>query len=155
MGLDMYLTAEKFVSGYQHDKDENYAKILGLLKINEVDVDRGMTVGVTVGYWRKANAIHNWFVQNAQNGEDDCRRTYVSREQLEELRDSCVAALAAYNEGDLAEAENVLAPASGFFFGSTQLDDGYKADLEDTIKIVDKCLSDKFKDFSFYYQASW
>jgi hypothetical protein len=155
MGLDMYLTAEKFVSGYEHDKDENFSKILELLKIDHNDVDRGMTVGVTVGYWRKANAIHNWFVQNVQKGEDDCRRTYVSQEQLEELRDESVAALAAYNEGDKAEAENILAPTSGFFFGSTEIDVGYKQDLEQTIKIVDKCLSDKFKDFSFFYQSSW
>ena len=25
-----------------------------------------------VGYWRKANAIHGWFVRNVQNGKDDC-----------------------------------------------------------------------------------
>jgi hypothetical protein len=155
MGLDMYLTAEKFVSGYDHNKDENFNKILDLLKIDNNDVDRGMTVGVNVGYWRKANAIHSWFVENTQNGEDDCRRTHVSRDQLEELRADCANALAAYNIGDRIEAENILAPSSGFFFGSTEIDDGYKQDLDDTIKIIDKCLSDKFKDFDFYYQASW
>ena len=151
----MYLTAEKFVSGYDHNKDENFNKILDLLKIDHNDVDRGMTAGVTVGYWRKANAIHNWFVQNTQDGEDDCRRTCVSEEQLEELRADCVEALAAYNAGDKIEAENIVSPTSGCFFGPTDIDDGYKADLEQTIKIVDKCLSDKFKGFSFYYQASW
>ena len=25
-----------------------------------------------VMYWRKANYIHNWFVENIQNGSDDC-----------------------------------------------------------------------------------
>ena len=25
-----------------------------------------------VGYWRKQNAIHNWFVENVQDGIDDC-----------------------------------------------------------------------------------
>ena len=155
MGLDMYLTAERFVSGYDSTKDENFSKILDLLKIDAADVERSMTVGVTVGYWRKANAIHNWFVQNVQDGEDDCRRTHVPTDMLEALRDECVDALAAYNSGDKIEAENIISPTSGFFFGSTEIDEGYKIDLEQTIKILDKCLSDKFKDYDFHYQASW
>lgn len=38
-----------------------------------------------IGYWRKANAIHRWFVENVQNGEDDCRDYFVTKEQLTEL----------------------------------------------------------------------
>ena len=42
-----------------------------------------------VMYWRKANAIHKWFVDNVQGGEDDCREYPVSNDQLIELRDTC------------------------------------------------------------------
>lgn len=42
-----------------------------------------------VGYWRKANQIHNWFVQNVQGGEDDCGIYEVSQAKLIELRDTC------------------------------------------------------------------
>jgi|1186.fasta_scaffold611083_1 hypothetical protein len=37
------------------------------------------------GYWRKANPVHRWFVENVQHGEDDCRKYYVSRAQPEAL----------------------------------------------------------------------
>jgi len=38
-----------------------------------------------IGYWRKANAIHNWFVQNVQKGKDDCRAYSVSTDDLRKL----------------------------------------------------------------------
>jgi hypothetical protein len=28
-----------------------------------------------VGYWRKANAIHRWFVEHVQDGNDDLARS--------------------------------------------------------------------------------
>ena len=42
-----------------------------------------------VVYWRKANAIHQWFVDNVQDGNDDCGYYEVSKEKLTELRDKC------------------------------------------------------------------
>ena len=42
-----------------------------------------------VGYWRKANQIHNWFVHNVQGGEDDCGNYEVSQSKLIELREIC------------------------------------------------------------------
>lgn len=44
---------------------------------------------VEIGYWRKANAIHKWFVDNVQNGEDDCDNYLVTKENIEELKDIC------------------------------------------------------------------
>lgn len=155
MGLDMYLSAEKYVSGYDHSKDENFAKVLDLLKLDRADVENSATIKITVGYWRKANAIHNWFVQNVQNGEDNCASYYVHREQLKELREACQAALMAYNAGNKDEAEELVSPTGGFFFGSTDIDDWYKQDLEHTVEVCDKCLSAKFEGFDFHYQSSW
>ena len=40
-----------------------------------------------VGYWRKANQIHKFFVDNVQNGTDDCDMYLVNKEDLEELLD--------------------------------------------------------------------
>ena len=43
-----------------------------------------------VGYWRKANQIHNWFVNNVQNEIDDCCfHDEVTKEKLLELYDIC------------------------------------------------------------------
>jgi hypothetical protein len=154
MGLDMYLSAEKFVSGYEHCKDELFKKILDAMNVDEADAENSVVVSINVGYWRKANAIHNWFVQNVQNGEDNCARYYVSKEKLEELKADCEDSLRAYLEGDKVKSENIIAPTSGFFFGSTEIDQWYAKDLNQTIQIIDKCLT-KFKDYGIYYQSSW
>ena len=43
-----------------------------------------------VGYWRKANEIHNWFVENVQDGEDDCEyHNECTRKILEDLLHTC------------------------------------------------------------------
>lgn len=130
MGLDMYLTRE--ISGKK----------------------------VEVGYWRKANQIHAWFVNNVQDGVDECQRTLVPVEKLVELRTICEKLLRAVEtssdamlEEDVREwAMALLPPQCGFFFGSTEIDEGYFADLADTVKI----LKDVEKlSGRFYYQSSW
>ena len=42
-----------------------------------------------VGYWRKANAIHKYFVDTLQDGEDDCRQSFVDKETFEDLHEKC------------------------------------------------------------------
>lgn len=49
--------------------------------------------GSEVGYWRKANAIHGWFVRELANGVDECQPIHVSRENLITLRQLCLEAL--------------------------------------------------------------
>ena len=103
-----------------------------------------------MGYWRKANSIHAWLVKNVQSGKDDCGKYYVTRKKLETLKLTCEYVLK-----DLTKAEELLPPQQGFFFGSQHIDEGYKYDLEKTVEIIGRCLSDKFKNWDFYYQASW
>ena len=43
----------------------------------------------SVAYWRKANAIHKWFVDNVQNGTDDCGKYRVTVDQLKQLVKAC------------------------------------------------------------------
>lgn len=147
MGLDMYLSAKRYI--WKSDDSDNDIQS----KLNEVmseDLPDGMRVQeITVDamYWRKANAIHGWFVENCQDGDDNCREYYVDREQLEELRDLCQAVL----NGD--EDAN-LEPTDGFFFGSTEKDEYYRQDLQETIEGLNKALSLP-KSYDFYYRSSW
>lgn len=154
MGLDMYLTGKRYMSKY-FDKEDT-ARIE---KVNEAfgfkgeeDADYNATeVSFRVGYWRKANQIHQWFVENCQEGEDDCREYWVDREQLKLLQDTCQQVL-----DDMSKAEELLPTQSGFFFGGTDYDDFYKGDLEYTVERIDKILKDPaLEKASFYYQASW
>jgi hypothetical protein len=106
-------------------------------------------------YWRKANAIHKWFVDNVQDGVDECQETWIEPQKLYELRDVCKAVLA-----DRSQAATLLPSQSGFFFGGTDYDEYYFDDVEATLKwlnglLVKDTFDEKFKKWDFYYQASW
>jgi len=146
-----------------------------------------------IGYWRKANAIHGWFVRNCADGVDECQPIAVSRDDLTALRQDVLEALAkrpvlvaaGENNGIVAEGSveitsgmdlaqfitdqmavqshehefndedesDPLRPTRGFFFGSSEKDEWYYQDLEETLNILNAALdsdSDKFT-----YQASW
>lgn len=145
MGLDMYLNAKRYISQYREAE-------LGAALAKEFPELVGRSVnGVTVEvmYWRKSNAIHKWFVDNVQKGTDDCGTYYVSRATLEALRDLILEIL------DTRDASK-LPPASGFFFGSTDIDDWFWQDLEKTVKNLAVIL-DEFseKEWDFEYHSSW
>ena len=107
--------------------------------------------GNELGYWRKANAIHKWFVDNVQGGVDDCGDYKVTKEQLIELRNTCNDVL---NEPNLAE--HLLPTQSGFFFGGTGYGDDYIWDLENTVHIIDEILENKSYCLDeLYYSSSW
>jgi hypothetical protein len=46
-----------------------------------------------VGYWRKANAIHGWFVRELANGVDECQEIVVPKIKMMELQALCLTAL--------------------------------------------------------------
>jgi hypothetical protein len=100
-------------------------------------------------YWRKFNGLHNWFVTNVQNGVDDCSRYEVNIEHLRQLLNDLILV----KRGDEIES---LEPISGFFFGSTDKDEYYTAQIDSAYKIISNLL--KSFDFSkrrLFYLASW
>lgn len=137
---------------------------------------------IQVGYWRKANHIHNWFVNNVQNGEDDCNSYIVTKEKLINLLDVCKKVLEGsklvqskviigrvlkdgewvnnYMDGlvikDTSVAEKLLPRTSGFFFGSTQYCQGYIEDIKNTINIIEEVLrTTDFENEVITYTSSW
>lgn len=107
-------------------------------------------------YWRKANAIHRWFVENVQKGEDDCREYMVRRSHLEELYQLCREVFYADEEHRNEIAMRLLPPMGGFFFGSTEIDSYYYEDLEYTIKKLGIELDYEHNpDITYTYQSSW
>lgn len=126
MGLDMYLEAEKCF--WDNDKKP---RIGGIPKGFEVK-----TVTVDAAYWRKANHIHAWFVKNVQNGVDNCQAYDVAHSDLMKLHKACVETLS-----NRHNAERELPTQSGFFFGSTEYDEGYFSDLQDTVDKIENVLN--------------
>jgi hypothetical protein len=148
MGLDMYLTAKRYVWNY---KDEDKALQDQLDDVMKDDLAEGMRVkevAVDAFYWRKANHIHKWFVDNCQGGEDDCKEYWVDAKQLVRLKDLCESVL-------LQKDVGLLPTADGFFFGSTDYDEWYWSEIEETAKGLEKVLKLDTGKWDFYYRASW
>lgn len=153
MGLDMYLTAKKYLWS---DKDKELSAKINELVGVKADMENRWNgssmivkeISIDAMYWRKANAIHGWFVEQCQDGKDECQESNVSREKLEELLSYCRQAL------ETKDAE-ILSPVGGFFFGSTEIDEYYWNDIEQTVIGLEKALTLPEKEYEFYYQASW
>ena len=137
-----------------------------------------------VGYWRKANQIHNWFVNNVQDGEDDCDIYEVTKDQLKELVVVCNEVLescklengtvangqyldCSYDEFvtvledgqyivDSSVAERLLPTISGFFFGSENYDEYYLDAVKYTAELIKDLLNTTdFEKEIVMYHSSW
>lgn len=128
MGLDMFI--------YSSDKES--------VTFDDMDTELKEEI-----YWRKVNAVHNWFVENVQNGIDDCEIYPVSKDKFEELFNICEEIL-----NDYTKAEKLLPTRSGFFFGSTLYNDMYFDDLLYTRNKLEELLNRKDNKY-YYYWSSW
>lgn len=143
MGLDMTLTATQYTSNaLSKEIAESLDSIQGL----DYEVQ---SVTIEVAYWRKANAIHNWFVENVQDGVDECDRHYVFRDSLIELLFLCKQV-----DEDNSLAEKLLPTKSGFFFGSTDYDSYYFESIKETITMIEGAINLP-ECWNFHYQSSW
>ena len=140
MGLDMYLDLKRY---YWHGEEAP--------TVNEApDGFRVKYVVLEAAYWRMANAIHQWFVDNVQGGEDDCHTYQVDRGIAERLVEVCKQVL-----DDHSKAPELLPTTDGFFFGSTEYDESYFQDLKDTIIQIKDALNKTSKEWFFEYHSSW
>ena len=118
-----------------------------------------------VAYWRKANAIHNWFVENVQDGEDNCKDYIVQKESLITLRDLCktvieTAVMVPSKDGYVIvnkdEISELLPTVDGFFFGGTGYDNDYMDDVKYTYAVLDEIINKTDWDKQcVYYSSSW
>ena len=161
MGLDMYLSRKIYVGGnYEHNNVKGKVNLTKGENNTPIKVDSRKITYITesCGYWRKANHIHKWFVENVQNGEDDCKEYYVEESQLKELLDLCNQIKSNPKSGS-----ELLPTTSGFFFGSEEYDEYYMSQIIETINILEDILNDTETSYDgrermrgeVYYQSSW
>ena len=187
MGLDMYLN--RVTALPYRDEEAPPIKLGASLTKFGIKPERVKYVHERVAYWRKANQIHRWFVENVQEGEDDCKSYEVGIDKLKELHglvklalQHCVLKEGVIHNGDtlengkwtpnlqpgkiVANAEavaEILPTVGGFFFGSTNYDEWYVQDLEDTDKMLTEIIAEhealEAKDdhaWRWYeYHSSW
>jgi hypothetical protein len=162
MGLDMYLEKHTYVQRWDHIPPEKQFSVTvtrGGKPFTDIKPERVCYVIEQVAYWRKANAIHGWFVQNVQGGVDNCEPHFVGRDKLRELLAAVNAALDAFDQR--TNPDEILPTQSGFFFGNTVYDDFYREDLQDTRRQLEPLLAEDggedgiMSNASYYYRSSW
>lgn len=156
MGLDMYVKAKIYVglSNMENLRD-------GIVTLQKATAPLGMLRELSYEflYFRKANWLHKWFVDNVQEGEDDCGEYEIDVDTLEKV-------LAVIQEvlDDHSLAESLLPTQSGFFFGDTRMDESYFEELKTSYDYISAEVAKyhKFKkgfgkDIYVYltYQSSW
>lgn len=183
MGLDMYLTKKVYIgANYEYN---NITGVIDLKKEGQpvqINLNKVTQIVEEVGYWRKANQIHQWFVDNVQEGVDNCSEFYVSINQLEELLKLCkeVKEKSILVDGDIhngtsskngvttqliekgkiiqnaSEIADLLPVSGGFFFGSENYDEYYMNDIDHTIEMLEEVLKEnESKPGDYYYGFSW
>jgi len=153
MGLDMYLSKRTYIGAeYEHRNVKGMLTITAGKdnKIIPIQFNRISYIEESVGYWRKANHIHAWFVENVQNGVDDCRDYEVSISDLETLLEFCKEVLTHKDK-----AADILPTQAGFFFGGTDYDEYYFHQCEETVKMLESILKEDNSQAHFTYNSSW
>ena len=183
MGLDMYLEGSFSTRAYRRPTDQDYADMregkevkieksrefenaIAAIGFEDAPIDHAynhFTYVFPIITWRKANQIHKFFVDNCQEGNDNCQRHYVPRDTLEELlgRITTILDIKTPVAREMKAEELLPTDIEGCFFGTKEYDDWYYKDLEDTKKTLEKVFeyeknAESGKCFdSFYYQSSW
>jgi hypothetical protein len=160
MGLDQYLTKRNYVKNWGFTPEEQTYRIT----VQRGDGGDETTIKPTriryileeIGYWRKANHIHKWFVDNVQDGNDNCGEYFISDDQLEELLTLCKRVVE-----DPTLGEELLPTRNGFFFGGTEYDEYYLQTIQQTIDIIEPLLDElklasEMEEYpEVYYSSSW
>lgn len=168
MGLDMYLIKRKNFHRptkvdikFEPSKGNYFVKEPCSAVVEDAD---SITASYESIYWRKANMVHKWFVDNAQGGKDDCDEYYVPVEKLEELLEICKKVLENHEL-----AEELLPTQCGCFFGGTEYDEYYFDEVQYTAEQLEKVIDDFKREeqaildgsdgvpvsIGLYYSSSW
>lgn len=162
----MYLSKKTYVKNWDHAEEDAkvHIQISGNKdKIKNINLNKVKYIEEEAIYWRKANAIHKFFIDNCGNGEDDCSKNYyVSMDQLKELYNICKQIVEKckfiVGDGDITNknlAEELLPTQSGFFFGNTDYNEYYLEDMKYTMDQLKPIIEVEDDHGEYYYSASW
>ena len=184
----MYAARRIYVKQWDHQSiQERYSVQLtrGGKPVQGIKSEDISYIDEEVMYWRKANHIHQWFVDNVQDGEDDCGSYDVSPEHMRQLLDLCNQVLEAselvsgsvytgtvYNKDnpngiaqretgkvikDSTVAQELLPRQAGFFFGGEEYDEWYLEDVTQTRDWLVRMIADHEAGVPGHiiYHSSW
>lgn len=174
MGLDQYFYEKRYLRMKADAKEgesdspsvtvEAYRDISG--KEHKAEVITGVSSVIReVGYFRKANQIQGFMearfterfgVDDGYGGKSiNCVDIILDAQDIKDLYNICKELLAIKGKKKFAKAAAEKLPCrKGFFFGSTEYDEYYRADLEEYVKMVDERM-DLDNNFVSYIYHCW
>ena len=150
MSLECWLTAERWMKTAPPGLSTDIARRLSIEE--NIPVSK---VTVELGHWTKANQIHKWFIDNVQEGIDDCVENDVSRYQLTLLKDTCLDVIEQNHKAPL-----LLPCYLGMFFDGTEhfgvinYSKPYYEVLNSVVNTINTALSLP-DEWEFKYRSSW
>lgn len=153
MGLDSYLYKKNYVQNWDFMSPEKRHEITITKngeEVKTINKEKIVYIIEELAYWRKFNALHKWFVDNCQEGIDDCRDAYVYKTDLQTLLNTLREVSA-----DHSKASELLPVGNGFFFGSDYYDEYYFENVESTIKTLEEIIENDTDVYEYTYSSSW
>ena len=139
MGLDMYLLRA------------NREELDGWENLNSEERSYVSKPFQEVYYWRKANQIRQWIVENCDYPEyGNCEEIEITKEKLQALVNACNKVL---NNHELAD--KIMPTSDGFFFGDTEYDERYFDDLASTAEGCAKIIESTDWDKEIIIYTDW
>lgn len=172
MGLDMYLSKKTYVKNWDYNETnpKHFVSVKkdGTLR-SDIKPERVSYIVEEVAYWRKFNALHNYIVEKHAGGTDECQDIYIGLTDLEVIVETLKEVLKSKPtpegevDNDAPDPEDILPTSPGFFFGSTDYDEYYYQDVEDTIDVLQPLIDEVNRaneehgmwGSEFVYRASW
>jgi hypothetical protein len=132
MGLDMYLTANKYLySVADEEKGKEIAEALGINR-------KVRSVAFKAMQWRNCHMVNDWFI-NRLSDRDVLQECEIDRSHLEELLNQCTRAL----EGKTSD------------FDGNEVDEDFTYEMQITKDGIEASLKDFPLNCWFTYCASW
>ena len=145
MGLDMYLSGDKYISQYDTtQRDENGIPLE--IKRPVIDGFEVTSYNLDLGYWRKFAPLHHFIVKVFADGVDECQEIHLSADDLRRIA-------RALRDGGLPDNDE----CGGFFFGLREFWDEYRAEAYEHAETFEKAAKwvESNSWNSVTYQASW
>lgn len=160
MGLDQSLCREVQMKGKMKITDEKVGAVLNENTMRPV-------VKHELCYWRKFNALHKYFDDHFNDSDNDnCVNMYMDIEDIKELLELVKKIRGAVKmDGEQIANPDVckeLPTEEGFFFGDTDYNKYYVADLDSTIEQLGRVIDEHEKlikagvaeyNIDYYYRA--
>lgn len=139
MGLDMFLrTADKDLAERMYYLNVKHGRV------EDSNFEYEAAMHGQICYWRKQSSIHNFFVEQIQNGVDDCGIYEVDLKTLKELYKRVKKVLDTGDDSDLPTVD-------GFFFNVSDDGEWVRNGLEQTKSFLEDLLGEIVENNDYIY----